>query len=83
MGRCGVTLTLVRGKRCDPCKYYLHFLCWARRDATWPDDCGCGCLDEHGLLTQAAWEESARRAPAELAQHLHSQQAGSRSDPVP
>lgn len=70
-----MTLTLAHGRRCAPCKHLWHFLCWARRDALCPDACVCDCRDADGFTTEAAFLESARRAPVELARHLRYQQA--------
>lgn len=58
--------------RCMPCRRRIHFRCWAR-DQIVPDSCTCGCVDENGLTTEAAWLESARQAPAELAEYLREQ----------
>ncbi|MGC5012565.1 hypothetical protein ACLQ2R_17515 [Streptosporangium sp. DT93] len=58
---------------CMPCRRRTHFRCWARPDQTIPGTCACDCVDADGLTTEAAWLESARRAPAELAEFLREQ----------
>lgn len=70
-----MTLTLIRGHRCEPCARLWHFLCWGRRGALCPESCVCDCRDADGFTTEAAFLESARRAPEQLARHLRFQQA--------
>lgn len=63
-------MTATATGRCMPCRRHRHFRCWARPDQAVPDTCACGCVDADGFTTEDAWLESARRAPAELAEYL-------------